>query len=65
MLKLDRLAPCYRLEDGAGFRLRDWDPGDTCGLSNGDAAQATWRRALNGSPRCRRSSTLRTTGLCC
>lgn len=41
MLKLDKLAPCYRLEDGAGFRLRDWDPGDTCGLSNGDAAQAT------------------------
>ncbi len=40
MVKLDKLAACYRLEDGAGFRLQDWDPGDTSGLSSGEAAQA-------------------------
>ncbi|MDR6290955.1 PPK2 family polyphosphate:nucleotide phosphotransferase [Inquilinus ginsengisoli] len=39
MVKLDKLAKRYRIDDGDGFRLKDWDPADTNGLDDKDAAQ--------------------------
>jgi PPK2 family polyphosphate:nucleotide phosphotransferase len=34
MVELDKLAKRYRIEDGDGFRLTDWDPADTAWLDD-------------------------------
>ena len=34
MVKLGKLAKRYRIEDGDGFRLKDWDPADTAWLDD-------------------------------
>ncbi|KGM35959.1 polyphosphate kinase 2 family protein [Inquilinus limosus] len=39
MVKLGKLAKRYRIEDGEGFRLKDWDPGDTAWLDDKVVAQ--------------------------
>jgi len=36
---LNKLAKRYRIEDGGGFRLKDWDPADTAGLDDKVVAQ--------------------------
>ncbi|MFE0757947.1 polyphosphate kinase 2 family protein [Inquilinus sp. NPDC058860] len=39
MVKLGKLAKRYRIEDGDGFRLKDWDPADTAWLDDKAVAQ--------------------------
>ena len=38
-MDLNKLAKRYRIEDGGGFRLKDWDPADTAGLDDKAVAQ--------------------------
>ena len=38
-MDLNKLAKRYRIEDGGGFRLKDWDPADTAGLDDKVVAQ--------------------------
>jgi len=45
MIELNELAKRYRLADGDGFRLKDWDPADTGGLSSEKAVQDVGRLA--------------------
>lgn len=40
MVKLGKLAKRYRIEDGDGFRLKDWDPADTAWLDKDDKVAA-------------------------
>ena len=39
MVKLGKLAKRYRIEDGEGFRLKDFDPADTAWLDDKEVAQ--------------------------
>ena len=62
-----KLAKAYRVADGDGFRLKDFDPGDTARLDKEDKPRAkeTLQTASRRSPNCRTCSTRRTAGRCC
>lgn len=65
MVRLGKLAKRYRIEDGDGFRLKDWDPADTAWLDDKAVAQEALAQSVARLARCRTSSTPRTTGRCC
>jgi PPK2 family polyphosphate:nucleotide phosphotransferase len=46
MVKLGKLAKRYRIEDGDGFRLKDWDPADTAWLDDKAVAQAALAQSV-------------------
>ena len=46
MVKLGKLAKRYRIEDGDGFRLKEWDPADTAWLDDKEVAQAALAQSV-------------------
>ncbi|MGO1077041.1 polyphosphate kinase 2 family protein [Inquilinus sp. CA228] len=46
MVKLGKLAKRYRIEDGDGFRLKEWDPADTAWLDDKAVAQAALAQSV-------------------
>jgi PPK2 family polyphosphate:nucleotide phosphotransferase len=46
VMKAREFAKSFRVEDGAGFRLKDYDPADTLGLKSKEHAQETLERGI-------------------
>ena len=61
--RIQKYVDPFRITKGKGFRLKDFDPGDTCGLKldKGEAAELL-SAALRGSRRSRTCSTPRIAG---
>ncbi len=60
--KKEKLAQKYRVADGKGFKLKDFDPGDTDGWDSKEHAAKELQEGVGARRNCRTSSMRRTNG---